>query len=61
MNWHRESRPNKPFSWALGDSERADLVDADEPFWAFAASGCVGSVVNLHVRPLALTIATNSR
>jgi hypothetical protein len=32
----------------------AGLLDANEPFWAFGAPGCVGSATNLQLRPLAL-------
>ena len=35
---------DKGLTWALGNSERVDLVDADEPIWAFGEPSCVESV-----------------
>ena len=35
-------------------SERVDLLDAEEPIWAFGAPSCVGNATNLQLRPLGL-------
>jgi hypothetical protein len=42
-------------------SEGVDLLDADEPIWAFAAPSSVGSATNPQLRPLALMVAKNCR